>query len=122
MQTIHQDELLSNSFNATMHGHIHTVQAIDYTMKRPVTLVSGNAGSALEFNNNQKIALTSEQKKELKIRNFQSYLDFGFATLVRNDSKGLSWIFTEYDADAKKVFSCILSQQNGKSSCVPSNN
>jgi hypothetical protein len=117
MQNIHQDDLLSPSFNATLHGHIHTVQAIDYVMRRPVSLISGNGGSALEFTNQEKFSLTDSQKKALKIGNFQSYMDFGFATLVRNDKNGLRWVFTEYDVNGNKIFACLLTSQDGKSTC-----
>ena len=117
MQSLHQDDLLSTSFNATLHGHIHTAQAIDYNMRRPVSLISGNSGSALEFTNQPSLTLTDSQKKALKIGNFQSYLDFGFATLVRDDQNGLRWVYTAYDVNGHHIFDCLLTKQDGKSTC-----
>jgi Calcineurin-like phosphoesterase len=122
MQTFHQDQLLSTSFNATLHGHIHTAQAIEYQLNRPVSLISGNGGSALEFDTKQSIAPTAKQKSDLKVNYFQSYLDFGFATLTRHDPTGLSWLYTAYDVNSKLIFQCLLGRRGNQATCTPLQN
>ncbi len=122
MEKINANALLSPSFNATLHGHIHVVEAIDYQFQRPVSLISGNSGSALEFNGLKDISLSSEQKKIMQIENIQTFLNFGFATLDRMDKNGLQWLFTEFNVDGQKIFSCLISSKNGKSSCVKESN
>jgi hypothetical protein len=110
MKDIQGDALLSSNFNASLHGHIHTVQAISYQNSHPMTLISGNGGSALEELKVRNISLNSAQKKQLKIKEFESYLDFGFATLDRQDEEGLQWLFTEFNREGKKIFSCLLAK------------
>ena len=44
----------------------------------------------------------------MKIKEFESYLDFGYATFDRQDKEGLQWLFTEYSHDGKKIFSCSI--------------
>jgi hypothetical protein len=122
MEKINANALLSSSFNATLHGHIHVTQAIDYQFPRPVSLISGNGGSALEFNGLKEISLSADQKKEMNIENIQTFLNFGFATLDRKDKDGLQWLFTEFNVDGQKVFSCLIASHNGKSSCTKVNN
>ncbi|MEI7427275.1 MAG: metallophosphoesterase [Betaproteobacteria bacterium] len=122
MEKINANALLSSSFNATLHGHIHVAEAIDYQFPRPVSLISGNGGSALEFNGLKEISLSAEQKKEMNIENIQTFLNFGFATLDRKDKDGLQWLFTEFNVDGQKVFSCLIASHNGKSSCTKVNN
>ena len=110
MKNMQGDNLLSSNFHASLHGHIHTVQAISYENLHPVTLISGNSGSALEELKTKNIALSQEQKNKMKIKEFESYLDFGYATFDRQDKEGLQWLFTEYSHDGKKIFSCVIAK------------
>jgi hypothetical protein len=110
MKNIQGDTLLSSHFNASIHGHVHTVQAISYQYPRPMTLVSGNGGSALEELKVKNLSLNAEQKKQMKIKEFESYLDFGFATLDRQDQDGMNWLFTEFNRNGQKIFSCALAK------------
>jgi hypothetical protein len=58
----------------------------------------------------------------MNIENIQTFLNFGFATLDRKDKDGLQWLFTEFNVDGQKVFSCLIASHNGKSSCTKVNN
>ncbi|BDW10980.1 ser/threonine protein phosphatase [Polynucleobacter sp. SHI8] len=110
MKNIQGETLLSSNFQASLHGHVHTVQAISYENPHPVTIISGNGGSALEELKIKNISLSQEQKKKMKIKEFESYLDFGYATFDRQDKEGLQWLFTEYSQDGNKIFSCAITQ------------
>ncbi len=110
MNNIKGESLLSSSFNATLHGHVHTVQAISYQFPRPISLISGNGGSALEDLKVKKINLSQSQMDQMKIQKFESFLDFGFATLDRQDQNGSKWLFTEYNREGKIIFSCSMNK------------
>jgi DNA repair exonuclease SbcCD nuclease subunit len=110
MKNIQGETLLSSNFHATLHGHVHTVQAISYETLHPVTIISGNGGSALEEFKEKNISISQEQKKKMKIKEFESYLDFGYATFDRQDKDGLQWLFTEYSQDGNKIFSCVIAK------------
>ena len=110
MKNIQGENLLSSNFHASLHGHVHTVQAISYENPHPVTIISGNGGSALEELKIKNISLSQEQKKKMKIKEFESYLDFGYATFHRQDKEGLQWLFTEYSQDGNKIFSCAITK------------
>jgi DNA repair exonuclease SbcCD nuclease subunit len=110
MKNIQGETLLSSNFQASLHGHVHTVQAISYENPHPVTIISGNGGSALEELKIKNISLSQEQKKKMKIKEFESYLDFGYATFDRQDKEGLQWLFTEYSQDENIIFSCAITK------------
>jgi len=106
LSSIYGQELFNASMNLTIHGHNHIFEAITYEVNRPAEIVSGNSGSSLEEVNSSPIILSNEQKKQLKIKEFTSYQDFGFGTFERQDVNGEKWIFTEYDVNGKQILQC----------------
>jgi hypothetical protein len=111
LSELNGDELLKLPINLTLHGHNHIFEAMSYEINRPAEIVSGNSGSSLEEIGDVQIALSSVQKKLLKIKEFASYQNFGFGTLERQDEHGEKWLFTEFDINGKSLLQCTVSDR-----------
>lgn len=104
--------LFAPGIGMTVHGHLHTSEALGFATGQPVTLVAGNAGSATHGHVDAAQATGFEPLPGARLQTVAAHQRFGFTLLTAQDA---GWLIEAFDVAGQLIYRCHT--ENGKLGC-----
>ena len=107
MRKLHTDALFPASVQVTIAGHTHLFEAVNFSSGQPAQIVSGNAGSAVDFSLADPLPPGAVPAPGAVVQSIVSTNRFGFLTLDRGDAPG-RWHIQAWDLEGEVMAQCGL--------------
>jgi hypothetical protein len=92
---------------ATLHGHTHLFEAINFASDHPATFLSGNSGDNVDKSLPDPLPAASAPAEGVAIAKIAHSNSFGFLVLDRRQD---AWAFKAYRRDGSLMMTCLLQQ------------
>jgi hypothetical protein len=107
MKSLNGTKYFPPGISATLHGHVHLFEAIDFASSHPATIVAGHGGDNLDNDLPNALPAGTSPAEGVRVRGIAHSNSFGYLVMDRGPSE---WMLRAKRLDGSVLVSCALSE------------